>query len=210
MHEQRERIVSAAERLIDERSVECISVGDVCAAARVSRGAFYAVFDDREQCLLAILDEVSARAGAAMASAYRNEPSWEDSVRAALYVLLCFFDDRPGLARFLIVSSLGGQAGLRERRAELLAVLARALEAEAPPMAVESLPRICGGDAIVGTIASLLHGRLREEPVPRLADLCGSLMGVVVLPYLDVAGVQRELSRPALTDAESSSCRPGI
>jgi AcrR family transcriptional regulator len=193
---QRARIVSAAEQLIIDGGSRQVTVGGICTAARVSRSTFYATFEDRGQCLLEIFDKASAEVGSAMAGAYRAGGTWLDAVRGALFELLAFLEDRPGLARLMIIESFGGDAALRARRGELLATFARVLEADAPPAAVNALPAPFGGEAVVGAVASILHARLREDPVPSLRGMCGQMMGVIVLPYLNVAAVRRELARP--------------
>lgn len=198
---RRARLIAAAERLICDGGAERVTVADVCAAARVSSRSFYVAFEDRGQCLLAVFDEASDQAAVVMARAYRAGGSWVDGVRGALCELLAFLDDRPGLARFLIVGSLAGDATLRARRRQVLAVLARALEAECPSASAGSLPASFGAEAVVGAVASILHGRLREEPVPLLRDMCGPLMGMIVLPYLDAAAARRELLCPARLSA---------
>jgi hypothetical protein len=149
------------------------------------------------QRLLAVFDEASAQACSAMTGAYRAADCWVDAIRGALAELLAFLDQRPRLARFLIVDSFAGDAMLRARREQLLAELASALEADSPPRAAGSLPPPFGGQAVVEAVASILHGRLLEEPVPSLLGLHGPLMGLIVLPYLDVAAARSELSRPA-------------
>ncbi len=199
--ERRARLLRAAEQLVRDRGAEHVTVSAVCTASGVSRGAFYAAFKDRRGCLLAIFDETSARAGAAMADAYRAGASWVDAVRGALLELLAFLDDAPLLARFLVVDSLAGDPRLRARRQAVLTTLARALEVDRPPTASGSLPAGFGSEAVVGAIASILHGRLLEEPVPALGELSGSLMGVVVLAYLDAAAARGEVSRPLPLDA---------
>jgi AcrR family transcriptional regulator len=201
--------VSAAERLIGHGGAQHVTIAEICGAARISRSTFYAAFDDRGQCLLEILDNAGTEVGAAMASAYRAGDTWLDAVRGALFELLAFLDDRPGLARLMIIESFGGDAALRARRRELLAMLARALDADAPPAAVNALPAPFGGEAVVGAVASILHARLREDPVPSLRDICGQLMGVIVLPYLNVAAVRRELARPTPFSPGSSPKRGG-
>jgi AcrR family transcriptional regulator len=201
--DQRARIVCATERLIRERGAESVIVGEICAAAGISRGTFYMAFENRRECLLAVFDRVSAQAGQAMAGAYRSESSWVDAVRGALIELLAFLEEEPGLARFLVVGSLAGDSALRARRVQALAVLAHGLESACPAPAAGSLPPPFGGQAVVGAVASILHGRLREEPVPSLRDMLGSLMGVIVLPYLDATAVRRELSRPSPASSAS-------
>jgi AcrR family transcriptional regulator len=184
-----------------DAGAERLTVADVCAAAHVTADAFYSVFYDRDECLHAVFDRASDRAAAAMGSAYRAGGSWLEGVRGALHELLAFLDERPALARFLIVGSLAGGATMRARRAALLTALARAIEADCPPTSTGSLPASFGADAVVGALAAILHSRLRETPVPSLCDMCDALMGMIVLPYLDTAGARRVLSPPASLSA---------
>jgi AcrR family transcriptional regulator len=167
----------------------------------MSHASFAVAFGGLDECLLEVFDGASERAAAAMARAYRAQGSWLESVRGALHELLSFLDQRPALARFLIVGSRGEDHVLRARRQVALASLARALELGCPPATAGSLPAPFGTDAVVAAVAAILHARLLEEPVRPLRDMSGALMGVIVLPYLDAAAARSELSRPAQLNA---------
>lgn len=153
--------------------------------------------DDVAQRPLAVFDEATSQVCSVMTVAYRAADCWVDAIRDALAELLAFLDHRPRLARLLIVDSLLGDAAVRARRHQILAELARALEVDRPPPVAGSLPAPFGGEAVVGAVASIVHGRLLEEPTPSLLDLHGSLMSLIVLPYLDATAARSELSRPA-------------
>jgi DNA-binding MarR family transcriptional regulator len=130
-----------------------------------------------------------------MLEAYHAEEVWVDAVRAALLELLTFLDRRPHLARFLIVGSLQGGTEMLARREQALGAIARTIETNGPDVTTETKPPF-GAEAVVGAAASVLHGRLLEDQVPRVRNLAGSLMGVLVMPYLDVSAARQELSRP--------------
>ena len=53
----RERILCAAARLVDERGVEAVSMDDVAAAAGVGKGTLYRRFGDRWTLLRALIEE---------------------------------------------------------------------------------------------------------------------------------------------------------
>jgi AcrR family transcriptional regulator len=195
-HDQRARIGRAAERLLCDRNVDRVSVGEVCAAAGCSRSTFYAVFSDRGELLLALFDDLTLRLGHAMAVVHRAEPAWASGVRAAMSELLAFLEATPMLARFLIVDSLAGDRRMLAHRSRALEQLARVLDADSPAASGRSLPAPFGGEAIVGAVVSVLHARLVGEPAPSLRELRGALMGLVVLPYLGVRAAQAELLRP--------------
>lgn len=193
---QRARIVVVAQQLLCDAPAEALSIGAICGRAGISRSTFYAAFADRSELLLTVFDDVTERAGRAMAAARDAESSWLDGVRAALIELLGLFDEAPGLARFVVAASLAGDEALLAHRATVLSVLARALEQGSPAAATEGLPAPFGGEALVGAAVAILHSRLLEEPVPALRPLCGSLMSVIVLSYLGVEAARAELARP--------------
>jgi AcrR family transcriptional regulator len=53
----RERILCAAARLVDERGIEAVSMDDVAAAAGVGKGTLYRRFGDRSTLLRALIEE---------------------------------------------------------------------------------------------------------------------------------------------------------
>jgi AcrR family transcriptional regulator len=195
------RIVVAAQRLLRETPAEMLNVAAVCAAAGVSRDTFSVSFADRDELLVAVFDDVTKRAGAAMDAARRGQASWLDGVREALVELLGMLEEDPGLGRFIVAGSLAGDELLLARRTRALARLGEALDEGSPPAAAEALPAPFGAEAVVGAVISILHSRLLEQPVPPLLPLCGSLMSVVVLSYLGVDAARAELARPPRSPA---------
>src|SRR6202042_2674066 len=110
--EQRERIIVAAERLLDEFGPAHLNVEPLRAATGLSRAALKAVVGDAEDLQLALFDRLASRLGTAMSEAYRGKAVWVDGIRAALFELLAFLDARPQAARFLLVSSLQGDSAI--------------------------------------------------------------------------------------------------
>jgi AcrR family transcriptional regulator len=203
--DDRAALLWAAERLVRERGSHAVTVEAVCARAKRSRSAFYEVFADRTDCLLGVFDEVAERAERMMHTAYVEQGDWLDGVRDALSELLLALDRNPLLARFMLLDSAAGDPPMLGRRSRLLAQVAAAIDAARPPDTGDSRQAPFGGEAVVGAIASILHGRLLEDPPPRLADLAGALMGVIVLPYLGAQAAREEVSRPPPVQRP---CRP--
>jgi AcrR family transcriptional regulator len=188
-------MLAAAERLVGTDGGDRLTVTALTAEAHVSRTTFYATFADREDCLLAMFDDVTDRLGAAMLAAYTSEREWLDGVRASLRVLLASLDRQPEVARFLIVGGVSGDSALVVRRRRVLADLARSLESGSPPAPSQGITGPFGSHALVNGAASIVHARLLEEPVPALLDLAGSLMAVLVLPFVGEGVARRELAR---------------
>jgi AcrR family transcriptional regulator len=184
---QRARLYHAIAELVMARGYAATSVKAVCSLAGVSRRTFYDSFGN---------EHTMARARERALAAYDAEGGWLESVRAALFALLVFFDEEPGLARLCVVQALAGNPATLLRRGEVIEQLAQVIDygrgeatgAQAPPLSAH---------AVVGGVLSVVHARLLDEQPPRLLELLNPLMSMIVLPYLGPAGAQQELSRPA-------------
>jgi AcrR family transcriptional regulator len=195
---QRGRMLAAAVEAVEEVGYAHMTVAQVISRARVSRKTFYDVFADREDCFLAAFDQAIAHGAALTKEAYEQEAGWRDGIRAGLARLLMFLDDEPGLARVCIVEALGAGPTVLERRAQVLEELAAVIDrGRAFTSTTNQLPDVTA-EGIVGAIFAVLHTRLVEGGQEPFTDLLGSLMSMVVLPYLGARAASSELSRPAL------------
>jgi len=200
--------------LLAEVGVEDATVGRISKRAGVSRRTFYEVFEDREECFLAALDQAVERIAGEVAPAYAGEGSkWSLRVRAALMVLFEHFDAHPSVARMCVVETLRAGPKVLKRRRHVLTALSAALDegrAEARP-GNEPLPLTAEG--VVGGVLAVIHARLLEthEALPAdnadtrtgkvghrpLVELVNPLTAMIVHPYLGSAAARRELDRPA-------------
>ncbi len=197
------RMLTAAAQVVAEGGYGGMSVARVAGRAGVSRRTFYDLFEDREDCFLAVFDDGVVRAGKAASSAYKQaQDGWREQVRAALAALLDFFDDEPQLASLLVVDALGAGPRVHERRAQVLQRLAWIVEegrsvSRAPGARKGShrTPSLTAEGA-VGAVLSVIHARLLYPgpgPTPRLTPLLNDLMGMLVLPYLGLTAAEEEL-----------------
>lgn len=58
--ERRQQLIDAAWRCVATRGFQSLTVDDVCAEAGVSKGAFYIYFEQKQDLLLALLDDEAA------------------------------------------------------------------------------------------------------------------------------------------------------
>jgi AcrR family transcriptional regulator len=198
---QRARILAAMVEVSAERGAANVTVAHVVERAGVSRRTFYELFDDREGCFLAALDDAVERVCECVAPAYRSGEGWAERVRLALAALLSFFDVERGAGHLLVVESLGAGTAVLERRQRVLARLAAVVdEGRALARGGEGPPPLTA-EGIVGAVFSVVHGRLLQRDPGRLIELTGPLMGTIVLPYLGAAAARREVSKPLLESA---------
>ncbi|HEY2767376.1 MAG TPA: TetR/AcrR family transcriptional regulator, partial [Solirubrobacteraceae bacterium] len=209
-----------------------LTVAHIVARAGISRRTFYEIFEDREACLLAALDDAVVRAAAVLVPAYEGETKWRERIRAALAALLVFLDEEPALGRLCVIEALGAGGRALELRARYMKVLVAAVDAGRAQAVKGRQPPPLTAEGVVGAVFSIVHTRMlaigardevRRDEVRRndarraarrdareaepLSALLGPLMGVIVLPYLGQAAAQKELDVPVPVCAPKHSPR---
>jgi AcrR family transcriptional regulator len=193
---QRNRLVSAAIRSLDEVGYANASVSHITSRARVSRRTFYELFATREECMLAVFEDAVALIERDLPAPGLEALPWRERVRLGLWTILSFFEREPAMARVCVVHSLQGDAELLARREALLGRLAAIVDegrAEGAK-AGHATPLIAEG--LVGAVLAILYTRLLRAEREPLTALLGELMGLIVLPYLGLAAARRESERP--------------
>jgi AcrR family transcriptional regulator len=205
---QRSRLLAAAVAAVDELGYADTTVSDVTNRARVSRRTFYELFANREECLIAVLEDVVALIAEEVERAGVEGLAWCERVRAGLSAILGFLDREPALARVCVVQALRGGPEVLARREEILAGLAAVVDEGRAESARSGRCTPLTAEGVVGAAFAIVYARLlRGEPEP-LTGLLGELMGMIVLPYRGAAAARRELERPVARPGVSSASAP--
>jgi AcrR family transcriptional regulator len=192
------RLLTAMADVAAKHGVARVTVAHVVARSGVSRRTFYELFDDREACFLAAFDHGLAQAASAVVPGYERQGKWHDQVRAGLAALLAFFDARPEWGRVLVLGALGAGPTALRRRTQILATLIEIVDrgrTEASANTRKTMPPLIA-EGVVGAVLSVVHARMLVQKPEPLSGLLGSLMGMVVLPYLGANAALKELTRP--------------
>jgi AcrR family transcriptional regulator len=195
---QRSRMLAAAVETVADVGYARMTVAQVISRARVSRKTFYDVFSDREDCFRMAFDQALEQAGSLARDAYEQESGWLEGIRAGLARLLMFMEDEPALAKLCVVEALGAGERILEHRARALAELAEVIDAGRFVTSATSEPPDVTAEGVVGATFAVLHARLLDGSREPLTNLLGSLMSMIVLPYLGSRAANRELSRPPI------------
>lgn len=197
---QRARTLNAMAEVACEHGAANATVAHIVHRAGVSRRTFYELFEDREDCFLATLEEAVREASVHVRAAYDPRAKWADRIRQSLIALLQLLDERPSMGRVLIVESLAaGPKALRRRQQALEFAIAAVDEGRKQGTTTALGDSTVMAETVVGGVLSVLHARLSRPQTGRLAELTSSLMGMMVLPYLGPAAARREFARPQPT-----------
>ncbi len=194
---QRSRLLAGAVGAIEEHGFANTTVAQITARARVSRRTFYELFENREACLEALIEDAVAIVQEEIAAADLEGLAWRERIRGGLWVILCFCDREPALARVCVVHSLRGGPAVLARREEVLARLAGVLDEGRGESARGAGCTPLTAEGLVGAAYGILHARLSRGEGEPLSELLGELMGMIALPYLGAAAARREQARPA-------------
>ncbi len=179
---QRERLFDALVRTVADKGYANARVSDICQAAGVTRPAFYALFDGKQE---AFLDAYRYGIGVLMHmmdAAYHDSPDWRSGVKSGLRVLLDVLASVPAFARMAIVEieALGPTA--RAEREALLASFHQFF-ADAPGRARLVAP-VDLVTAIVGGVYAMVYQKVASGRVTELPQLLPALAYFVLVPFL--------------------------
>lgn len=207
--EPRRAIVDALVRTIALEGYERTTIDLVLLAAGVPAPVFDEHFEDKQDCLLAALDELIAGVERIISERVEHTASWPERVRAGLQALLDTLAANPQGARVLFVECLSAGEPAFERVRSAMASFVCAVEAGrggAPGGATAiadlnaaRLPALTS-EAIVGGVASIIHRRVLEGNTAALPALLPDLLYFVLMPYLG--------HEHALTASASASVQP--
>lgn len=147
--------------------------------------------------LMTTLQDALSRTCDRVIPVYTLQLGYRKAIRAGIEEMLALFDEKPALARLLVVDSLTGGPQILARRAQAIEALTDAVDrgrelARAPRSVTRTTAR-----GAVGAVLAVLHDHLYFKTRTPLLSLTGELTALVIMPYLGPAAAAREANRPA-------------
>jgi AcrR family transcriptional regulator len=181
---QRRRLFEAAAVVFARAGYAEASAEAIAREAGMSKATFYEHFANKEDCILALFDEAATETLKAMAEGAQSagdEP--RARLRGALRAFLEMLATYPAESQTLMVEILGAGPRAAERRDQVMATFAGAIDAENAAAARRgAMPRLASSDdafAIVGAVVELASRQIRTgapEDVRELEPVIERLM----------------------------------
>lgn len=186
---RRLRLMDAALALFAARGYHETSVEDIVARARMSKSAFYELFDSKEHCFRELLAQEGGALIHAVVSAAAGGGDHRDRMRRGIsaFVTACF--EQSALTRLMLVESVGLSPSVEEVRHQLqarfaymvaeeirLAQLDDPIYTDHDPQVADHDPQVFGR-AVVGAVSDAV-GYFLTHPGVDAESLSASLCGI--------------------------------
>ncbi len=197
--EPRARVLRAFVGLTLAEGYEPLADAQIAQFAGVSTEAFHRQFRDKEDCLLAVLDEFVAETLERVRPALDGAEGWEDGACRALEVFVAHLVAQPALLRIAFVNLFeAGPATIGAMTRTVAEFVAMLTEHAPTPIRAPQIAQ----EAVTGALWGLISTFVSDERLSRLPSLLEHLVFTVLAPYVGarpaveaLAGLQR--SRPA-------------
>ncbi|HWY89223.1 MAG TPA: TetR/AcrR family transcriptional regulator [Solirubrobacteraceae bacterium] len=186
IRDPRRRALDAFVRTVARDGYDHTNIEEVLELAKVPEPVFYEHFEDKQDCMLAALDERIRQIEDAIRERVEASQGWSERVGEGLQALLEALARDPEGARLALVECLGaGEAVLARLHSAVASCVPTLEQGRDDPEATDTdhlPPQI--SEAVVGGIASILHRLALERNTDELPGLLPDLLYFALMPYL--------------------------
>ncbi len=196
--DRRSRVMDAMVQLALDDGYTNLTDAEIARAASVSTEAFHREFPNKEECLLAIVDEFAAEAHDAVRRATRNDTEWPEAVHKGVEALIGYCAAHPGLVKLSFIDLFDAGNGVVQRVSGVLDGFITLMTQRIPE------PRRAPGvaaEAIMGAIWAILASYAPHDRLRYLPCLVDHLTFLILAPYIG--------PRPAVEAIEMCTSRRG-
>jgi AcrR family transcriptional regulator len=179
--DRRSCVMDAMVQLALDQGYANITDADIARAAAVSTEAFHREFPNKEDCLLAVVDEFAAEAHDAVWRATRHDANWPEAVHKGVEALIAYCAAHPGLVKLSFIDLFDAGNGMVERLSGLMDGFIKVMTQRVPEP--QRAPNVAG-EAIVGAIWAILSSYAPHDRLRYLPCLVDHLTFLILAPYI--------------------------
>jgi AcrR family transcriptional regulator len=179
--DRRSAVMDALVTLALDDGYTNITDAEIARAAAVSTEAFHKEFANKEECLLAVIDEFAAEAHDAVWRASRNTASWPESVHKGVEALIVYCAAHPGLVKLSFIDLFDAGNGMVERVSGLLDGFIQVMVQRVPEP--RRAPNVAA-EAIMGAIWGILSSYAPHDRLRYLPCLVDHITFLILAPYI--------------------------
>lgn len=179
--DRRSAVMDAMVQLALDEGYPNITDAEIARAAAVSTEAFHREFPNKQECLLAIVDEFAAEAHDAVLRATRNDEDWPDAVHKGVEALIGYCAAHPGLVKLSFIDLFDAGEGMVERVSGLMDGFINVMTKRIPEP--QRAPAVAA-EAIMGAVWAILSSYAPHDRLRYLPCLVDHLSFLILAPYI--------------------------
>ncbi len=179
--DRRSSVMDAMVQLALDEGYANITDAEIARAAAVSTEAFHREFPNKEECLLAVVDEFAAEAHDAVKRATRKDHEWPEAVHKGVEALIGYCAAHPGLVKLSFIDLFDAGNGMVARVSGVLDGFIKVMTTGIPEP--QRAPEVAG-EAIMGAIWAILSSYAPQDRLRYLPCLVDHLSFLILAPYI--------------------------
>ena len=183
-HNQRERLIAGLASAVAEKGYRAVTITDITKQARVSRRAFYANFEGKEECFLAAFEVVVGHLRELASEADAPDADWSSQAIAATRAVLLFFASEPDLARLCLVESQAAGPAVSARFHEAVHEVVPYLEEGRAVRGSERELPTTTEESTLGALVLLASRKVAAGEAEQLEELLPDFAEFILTPYV--------------------------
>jgi AcrR family transcriptional regulator len=184
VHNQRERILDAIANLTASRGYAGLTLEDIVREAGVSLQTFYEHFAGKEDGLLVAYEIGHLRGLSIVEHAYRSQPDWRTSVRAAIHALFDFLASEPSFAHLALMDAFIATPESAQRAEKGITAYAEMLMPGFEEVPKRNRPPAVTIEAVVSGLCEILFGHVVAERVHELPSIAPHATYLALAPFV--------------------------
>lgn len=183
----RQRIISAAAVLAQQKGYHDTTIEDIIKRAGIDGRAFYAQFSTKQEAMAAVHDIGFQEVMALTAGAYFTATSWPERSWEAGLVFTQFLEQNPTLAHVGFVDAYTFGPAVVQRVEDSHIAFAMLLQEGFQYTDRESLPSRAALEAIITTIIELVYQVARADGKPQMSRYLAAISHIWLAPFMGPA-----------------------
>lgn len=179
--DQRRRLLDAMYEIACRDGLHAARIQDIAREARVSLRTFYAEFESKEECFLALHVEISNQVRELLAQALDFSKPWKEIIHDGFTAYFGALAEQPMLTRAVTVELATLSEAARERReqtmqgyAEMLVGLVEYGRSQSPDRPSQPITPLMAR-ALVGSMTELINSHVYRNEVETIVDIADTL-----------------------------------
>lgn len=176
-------LIEATLESIYARGYSETTVSDITELAGISRTQFYFLFQDKQECFLALQAAIFGELEERLCKQLDTGRPWPEQIRAVVDGLMEAFDEQPALATVVLVESPLAEAAARERHGEAIAELLQLIEGGLRHVPEDRALPSSVGEMALGSAVAVLTKELRGNGPPSFRALGSQVYYALLMPF---------------------------